>query len=547
LNAHLEEPYSFSSSLDAVSRRLEKVKKRFIVESRPKRDEEQRLSKLSEEIQQDVDKAVSDLLGPKAVKLELGGSYARGTWVSGEGDIDLFLKFPASVSKEEMGEDVKKIGLRVFRDKEVRLRYSEHPYVEAFVDSQRVNLVPCYDVHRGDWRSAADRSPFHTKYIIEALGGDESKKDEIRAFKKFVRLSGVYGAEVKVSGFSGYVCELLTLTFGSKFESVVSRCSSFKRGDLLPTAKDISQAHRDLLLSEEESRQSYLRIPDPVDPKRNLGRAISAESVCRLSMTSRLFLEEPLETYKLLASGEFGVGKGGNSIPASQPVAARGLLPINKEEESLLLENVVCIFFRHSERPVDVLWGQLRRTSQNLTRRLEIGGFKVLRKSVASDEKNDSGIFFLLQTLKLPQLRFRQGPEVERKEESLNFLKKNISLAKRRAQRTNGEGGRLFWIGEDSRLYFLKRELETNVVDFLRQEIRGPAPVVAPGLKEDFLKTVNVFASRKEILKLGKSILSKQPVGREKKEDEGGRTNWFWDGLAAVVKPNFPILERERK
>ena len=82
----------------------------------------------------------------------------------------------------------------------------------------RVNIVPCYKVALGEWKSAADRSPYHTKYIISKL--DDRLRLEARLFKKFVKASRVYGAEVRVQGFSGYVCEVLILKYGS-FQSVL--------------------------------------------------------------------------------------------------------------------------------------------------------------------------------------------------------------------------------------------------------------------------------------------------------------------------------------
>ena len=41
------------------------------------------------------------------------------------------------------------------------VRYSEHPYVEAKIKNTKINVVPFYDVKIGEWKSAADRSPFH--------------------------------------------------------------------------------------------------------------------------------------------------------------------------------------------------------------------------------------------------------------------------------------------------------------------------------------------------------------------------------------------------
>ncbi len=40
-------------------------------------------------------------------------------------------------------------------------------------------------------------------------------RGEVRLLKKFMKGIGVYGAEIKTGGFSGYLCELFVLHYGS--------------------------------------------------------------------------------------------------------------------------------------------------------------------------------------------------------------------------------------------------------------------------------------------------------------------------------------------
>ena len=98
------------------------------------------------------------------------------------------------------------------------LRYADHPYVEAYVDGVKFNIVPCYNVSFGDWKSAADRSPFHTSYVFSNL--NQEKKNQVRVLKKFLKSLKIYGAEISIEGFSGYVCEVLILKFGSFLSTI---------------------------------------------------------------------------------------------------------------------------------------------------------------------------------------------------------------------------------------------------------------------------------------------------------------------------------------
>src|SRR5207247_11061822 len=76
----------------------------------------------------------------------------------------------------------------------------------------------CYGVDEGRWQSAADRSPFHTRFISSNF--DSEKRQQARLLKKFFKAVGVYGAEISTGGFSGYVSEVLVLKYGS-FENVL--------------------------------------------------------------------------------------------------------------------------------------------------------------------------------------------------------------------------------------------------------------------------------------------------------------------------------------
>jgi tRNA nucleotidyltransferase (CCA-adding enzyme) len=43
---------------------------------------------------------------------------------------------------------------------------------------------------------------------------------EVRLLKKFMKGTGVYGAEIKIGGFSGYLCELLILKYRSFAQTI---------------------------------------------------------------------------------------------------------------------------------------------------------------------------------------------------------------------------------------------------------------------------------------------------------------------------------------
>ena len=158
-------------------------------------------------IQSAVDLVISRL---KDLDAEVHGSFRKGTWLKGDTDVDLFVFYPRSVGKEYLAREALREILDRLQGLRTRLAYAEHPYVIVEVDGVEVDVVPALRVESGDQAiTAVDRTPFHTRYVTSRLS-DEGK-DQVRLLKRFLKGIGVYGAEIRVMGFSGYVAELLTI------------------------------------------------------------------------------------------------------------------------------------------------------------------------------------------------------------------------------------------------------------------------------------------------------------------------------------------------
>ena len=164
------------------------------------------------------------------VSVHFGGSYAKETWTRGKIDIDIFVKFKTTTSEKNFEKLGRKIGFDSLKKFKPYVRYSEHPFVEANIDGVGVNVVPCYDVKKDHWKSAADRSTFHTEFMSEKLTG--LMKDDIRILKYFLEINGMYGAEIAKQGFSGYVCEVLVYYLGS-FENVLKKIANLQNNEMI--------------------------------------------------------------------------------------------------------------------------------------------------------------------------------------------------------------------------------------------------------------------------------------------------------------------------
>ena len=348
----------------------------------------------------------------------LGGSYAKGTWLKGTHDIDFFLQYPKDYPREKLETRAVENAKRAVKKYRINMRYAEHPYVETFVDGVRVNLVPCYKVEHGAWQSAADRSPYHAEYIREKF--DDHLRNEARLLKRFAKAIGVYGAEVRIQGFSGYVCEVLVLKFGS-FEKVLENFASIRQREVI----SVEEYDKSLIALFK----SPLIILDPVDTTRNLGAAISQRNIAKLALESRRFLARPSNSY----------------LSDKRP-------PRISPQTKTLLERTIVVKFTNKKRSPDILWGQLRKSSNALAEKIGFLGFQVLRSGSASDEETNSALLFLLQETTIGRVQLRNGPEYFRKQEVVDFAKKNKGRSI------------LTFIGEDGRLRSVRmREVRSTV------------------------------------------------------------------------------------
>lgn len=355
------------------------------------------------------------------VDVLFGGSYAKGTWLRGDADVDVFIKIRSSVDMARFEQMGKSLGLAALKQYGPMLRYSDHPYVEAFVRGTRVNVVPCYDVEQGKWQSAADRSPFHTDYVIRNFGKEE--RTQTRLLKKFLKSAGIYGAEISVGGFSGYVCEVLVMKYKT-FENILQAAAHFQQRQVVSVS---GQYDPDVV----KGFASPLVIIDPIDDRRNLGTAISPESMAKFILAARSFLSNPSLRF-------FGSGK------TTRPAVGK------------LASNVLIVEFRHREKSPDIVWGQLKRSLAAIRKQLEIADFNVIRSACLTDEKTSAAMAFLLESLVLPPFTKRSGPEVFRKDDSSSFL----SSPKNRPH--------IVWVDDEMRLAMLVDRKETDAVAYVK-------------------------------------------------------------------------------
>ncbi|MEM3623607.1 MAG: CCA tRNA nucleotidyltransferase [Candidatus Bathyarchaeia archaeon] len=390
-------------------------------------------------------------------KVRLEGSVAKDTWLSEDPEIDIFMRVPTTVPRNSLGDVCLKIARKATEGSKQIERFAEHPYLEAFVEGVRVNIVPCYDAKRGEWLSATDRTPYHTDYVKKHLNAQ--MREEVRLLKKFMKGIGVYGAEIKIGGFSGYLCELLIL----HYKSFVKTLEAFARHKKRITI-DIENHYKGRESELQLLFQEPLLIIDPVDKGRNVASAVQPQKLYNFIAAARLFLKNP-------------------SLNFFYPPETKALTP--KELKNKLAKHgstLIFLTFPKVEAVPDVLWGQLYKSQRSLHKLLKLNDFMTLRDLPWSDEKSINLFIFEIEKRFLSPVKKHFGPPLEKESECEKFLKKHLN----NPNTISGpyiEDGR--WVANIKRKY-------TDAVVLLKEKLRdggrnaGIAEQISQTLREGF-------------------------------------------------------------
>lgn len=312
------------------------------------------------------------------------GSLAKGTYLKGKSDIDIFISFPLNTPVETL----KKTGLLLGYDcsnhfnGKASEHYASHPYVTSNIGKYEVDFVPCYRIHNGnELKSAVDRTILHTNYIKKNL--KEEEKDEVLLLKRFMDMTKTYGSEFKVGGFAGYLCELLILKYKT-FENTLKNATKWKFGQTIDIENyNTSQSFNDPLI-----------VIDPTDKNRNVAAALKLNKMAEFIQSARNYL------------------KSDNKIEYFQPlkkdITKDCIIKAFRKRES----EIIAIKFNIPNIPIDTLHPQLKKTATSIAENLNKEEFKVFNYGYWSDEKDIAILLFEMSNGKLNKITINKGPKI---------------------------------------------------------------------------------------------------------------------------------------
>ncbi len=369
----------------------EDLKQVILERIKPTVAERKNLIGIQEELATEV-KAAAEKLGVHDVLVKMVGSAARGTWLSGTHDIDVFICFPEETHRKEL----ETLGIAIAREVSklaecVKDCHAEHPYLNIVFKSFDVDLVPCFSVSSASHiKSAVDRTPFHNDFVKAQIKGFE---DEVLLLKQFMRGCGVYGSELRTQGFSGYLTELLIIHYGS-FENTAKEACFWKPGERI-----------DIMQHSRIQHQEPLVMVDPTDPKRNVAAALSLDKFC-------IFIDYCREFLKNVEIKFF-------FPPCFLPLRDKEILQRLKNRKSTLL----VVFIRTPNLVEDILYPQLHKLEHSAAALLMEYEFSVIKTGVWSG-KNETLIMLELISGTLPSVKKHVGPPVWVKEHAEKFKEK---------------------------------------------------------------------------------------------------------------------------
>ncbi len=365
--------------------RFTEIEKKVLDIIAPTPQEDERIKAAASRLAQRISEEAKRL-GVKAKPL-LVGSVAKGTYIRTKPDIDVFIQFPKETTRERLEDDGLAIGKAVLSD--IELRYAEHPYTHGKFEGYDADVVPCFEVSdAGQKMSAVDRTPFHTEYVLKHM--KEGQRYEILLFKQFLKGIGVYGAEEEIQGFSGYLCEIAVLKYGT-FRKALEACAGWKAGETITLEK-----------VKHQWFDSPLTFIDPVDPNRNVASALSRDNF--------LFFVKACGAYLAAPKREF--------------FFPNLVKPLSQEElKKRIDERFVAVRFnRPMDLVADTLFPQVRKCAATLAKLCEEWDFKVRRTAYFVDDKITALLEF--EAPQISETVVHGGPPEQIKENAEKFIAK---------------------------------------------------------------------------------------------------------------------------
>lgn len=331
----------------------------------------------------------------KYIKAVLGGSGAKGTWLK-VFDADIFVLFDYLKFRDKSGElsDILDKILKK-RFKSVIRLHGSRDYFQIRQDKFTFEIVPILKIKRAEQaKNITDVSPLHSNWVRK----HKKLINEMKLAKQFSQANNVYGAESYIRGFSGYICEILTVYYGS-FLNLIKNAAKWQDKAVIDVKKYYKG--KDVFKLVNTSKlMSPLIVIDPVQKDRNAAAALSMEKFNAFKKAAGEFLKSP--------SKEFFAKKSMNELFSADKSKSRQLITVKAKPLS---------------GKIDVVGSKILKVYEFLNAELKKHGFSIIKAGWEWDKKKDACFYFLLGKKLLPKTVEVEGPPIKIAQHVENFKK----------------------------------------------------------------------------------------------------------------------------
>jgi len=227
----------------------------------------------------------------KNAKAVIGGSFAKNTWLSGNYDVDIFVKFNYRMYKDK---DISRELGKILGNFKKKILHGSRDYFQINQGDISFEIVPVLDVK--NYKQAlnvTDISPLHSEFVKKH--SNKKMQDEIRIAKQFLKANDLYGAESYIRGFSGYLTELLIINYKT-FQNMLKNASKWPDSIVIDIKKHYKNPE-DALGRINWAKQGPLLMIDPVQKNRNVAAALSREKFDAFKKLVSQYVKNPDEAY----------------------------------------------------------------------------------------------------------------------------------------------------------------------------------------------------------------------------------------------------------
>lgn len=368
-------------------------KKEVLAKIKPKKEEEAHMdAALTTFI-----KKLNTVLGD--AKAVLGGSGAKGTWIAGRDEADIFVSFPRDkyADKTDQISDILEQHLKRIIKHPDRF-HGSRDYFQVKEGSFTFELVPIIGVKKAqDALNITDVSPLHATWVHSH--STQKIRDDIRIAKAFCKAQNCYGAESYIRGFSGYVIELLVIHYKS-FEKFLKASALWEEKQVIDPGKLYRKNESVWTVMSDSKLQSPVIVVDPVDKSRNAAAALNKEKLLIFKKSASHFIKKPSITF-----------------------FERDITTIEKLKKRKGKNAALWIEVENIEAKEDVAGAQLLLAFDYLKKQLE--KFSVISAGWEWDKKQHASFWLILKTSQLPKTEWHKGPPLEMQNAVADFKKKH--------------------------------------------------------------------------------------------------------------------------